>query len=65
VFAADRVEIASIDKDVYRNDQRGPAAPAVKESYEYYEIRGNSEAQMRSEMCRTVVSGRTGKPTIP
>jgi predicted secreted Zn-dependent protease len=61
VFAADRVEIASIDKDVYRNDQRGPAAPAVKESYEYYEIRGNSEAQMRSEMCRHGCKWKDGK----
>lgn len=61
VAADNRLDIASLDRDSYRHDQKRGQAPVVKESYEYYEIKGNSEDQLRSEMCRNGCKWKDGK----
>lgn len=62
VFAADSgLDIASVDKDGYRHDQSRIHTPAVKETYEYYEIKGNSEDELRSELCRYGCKWKDGK----
>ncbi len=52
-FAADgRFDVASIDKDIRPGIQNRVVTPLVTEKYEYYEIRGNSEKELRDQMCR-------------
>ena len=45
---ADRIEVASIDKEHSLRKQR---PPVVIEKNEYYEIRGGSEKDLRRQMC--------------
>ena len=53
-FAAEgRFDIASVDKDIRPGIQNRVVAPAVTEKYVYYEIRGNSEKELRGQMCRS------------
>jgi predicted secreted Zn-dependent protease len=52
-FAAeDRFDVASVDKNNHPGIQNRVVAPVVTEKYEYYEIRGNSEKELRGQMCR-------------
>ena len=52
-FAADgRFDVASIDKDIRPGIQNSVVTPLVTEKYEYYEIRGNSEKELRGQMSR-------------
>ncbi len=46
----DRIEVASRDKDFSLRVKRVFTLPSVTEKYEYYEIRGDSEKEMRSQM---------------
>ena len=46
----DRIEVASIDKDYPLRTKKVFTLPSVTEKYEYYEIRGDSEKEMRSQM---------------
>ncbi len=59
-FAAeDRVELASIDRE---HSLRKYNPPKITERNEYYEIRGNSEKELRKQMCQkgcTWDDGRT------
>ena len=61
-FAADkRLEIASIDQDMYRHDQRKAIAPAVREKHELYEITGSGEKDLRNQMTRHGIKWNDGK----
>jgi len=62
VFAADNaVDIASLDKTARFPQAKSILPPIVSEKYEYYEIKGNSEDQLRSEMCRCGCRWKDGK----
>jgi predicted secreted Zn-dependent protease len=62
VFAADNtVDIASLDKTARFPQAISIRPPIVSEKYEYYEIKGNSEDQLRSEMCRCGCRWKDGK----
>jgi predicted secreted Zn-dependent protease len=62
VFAAENaVDIASLDKTTRFPQAKSILPPIVSEKYEYYEIRGNSEDQLRSEMCRCGCRWKDGK----
>lgn len=58
--AGEKMEVASIDSTRRQTTSR-IVPPSVKETYEYYEIRGNSEDQLRSEMCRNGCKWKDGK----
>ena len=61
-LADERVDTANIDKKAIHQTQRGRTVPpVVKESYEYYEVKGNSEDQLRSELCRNGCKWKDGK----
>ncbi len=52
-FAAEgRFDVTNAGKVLQPGIQNRVAAPAVAEKYEYYEIRGNSEKELRGQMCR-------------
>jgi predicted secreted Zn-dependent protease len=59
--AAERVEGAGFDQNASPRQTSLSAPPVVKETYEYYEIKGNSEDQLRSEMCRNGCKWKDGK----
>jgi predicted secreted Zn-dependent protease len=62
VFAAENaVDIASLDKTTRFPQEKSILPPIVSEKYEYYEIKGNSEDQLRSEMCRCGCRWKDGK----
>jgi predicted secreted Zn-dependent protease len=61
-FAADgRFDVASIDKDIRSGIQNRVVTPLVTEKYEYYEIRGNSEKELRDQMCRNGYTRNDGE----
>lgn len=52
-FAAEgRLDAASVDNTLHPGIQNRVEAPVVTEKYEYYEIGGNSEKELRGQMCR-------------
>jgi predicted secreted Zn-dependent protease len=59
--ADEKVAVASIDKNIYRPQASRAFPPVVKETYEYYEIKGNTEDQLRSEMCRNGCKWKDGR----
>jgi predicted secreted Zn-dependent protease len=62
VFAAENaVDVASLDKTARFPQAKSFLPPVVSEKIEYYEIRGNSEDQLRSEMCRCGCRWKDGK----
>jgi len=61
VAADNRFDIASLDKDSYRHDQRKALAPAVREKHEHYLITGYGEQGLRDQMSRQGVSWNDGK----
>jgi predicted secreted Zn-dependent protease len=62
VFAAENaVDIASLNKTTRFPQAKSILPPVVSEKYEYYEIKGNSEDQLRSEMCRCGCRWKDGK----
>jgi predicted secreted Zn-dependent protease len=61
-FAADgRFDVASIDKDIRPAIQNRVVTPLVTEKYEYYEIKGNTEKELRGQMCRNGCTVNDGK----
>lgn len=53
VFAAEgRFDVASLDKNSHPGIQNRVVAPLVTEKFAYYEIKGNSEKELRGQMCR-------------
>lgn len=59
--AGERVDAASIDSNTHRQTAGRAIPPVVTETYEYYEIKGNSEEQLRNEMCRNGCKWKDGK----
>jgi len=59
--AGERIDIASIDNRARPQITNQVIPPVVKETYEYYAIKGNSEDELRSEMCRNGCKWRDGK----
>jgi predicted secreted Zn-dependent protease len=60
-FAADgQFRVARIDKDIRPGTHKRVALPLVTERYEYYEIRGRSEKELRCQMCRNGCLFRDG-----
>jgi predicted secreted Zn-dependent protease len=52
-FAAEKkFDVASIDTNFRPGIQNRVVTPVVTEKYEYYEIRGASEKELRNQMCR-------------
>jgi len=61
-FAGDgRIEIASVDRDIYRHQERIVLAPAVREKHEVYEIKGCGEKELRDQMTRQGTAWSDGK----
>jgi predicted secreted Zn-dependent protease len=48
--AQENLKIASVDKDLQRKTAKPVPAPVVTEKYEYYEVKGGSEAELRCDM---------------
>jgi predicted secreted Zn-dependent protease len=46
----DRIDLASADKGHSRQIKQISAVPVVNEKYEYYEVRGNNEKDLRCQM---------------
>ena len=57
----DKVVLANIDKDFHPLLQKREIAPGVTEKYEYYEIRGDSEKTLRSQMIQNNTTWNDGK----
>jgi predicted secreted Zn-dependent protease len=57
----DKVKVASIDKDIPHGIKITVVPPTVTEQYEYYEISGNSEKELRNQMCRNGCTFNDGK----
>jgi len=53
--------VASVEKDRGNGARVPNPRPSVKETYEYYEIKGNSEDELRSELCRLGCKWKDGK----
>jgi predicted secreted Zn-dependent protease len=61
-FADDgRIDIASVDRDIYRHQERVVLAPAVREKHELYEITGYGEKELRDQMTRQGTAWSDGK----
>lgn len=56
-----RVDVAKIDRDLRMQIIRNSVKPAVNEKYEYYEIRGNDERELRRQMNRNGTKWDDGK----
>jgi predicted secreted Zn-dependent protease len=53
--------LASVDRDLYRNRERTVLAPALHEKLEYYEITGSAEKDLREQMTRRGIAWSDGK----
>jgi predicted secreted Zn-dependent protease len=61
-FADDgRIDIASVDRAIYRHRERIVLAPAVCEKHETYEIKGGREKELRDQMTRQGIAWSDGK----
>lgn len=61
LFAAqDNVKIASVDKDIHLR-MKPAASPVVTEKYEYYEVQGGSESELRCDMNHNSCKWDDGK----
>jgi predicted secreted Zn-dependent protease len=61
-FAAqDKVEMASVDKDVHLRVIKPSVPPVVTEKYEYYEVKGGSETELRCDMNNNSCKWEDGK----
>jgi len=61
-FADDgRIDIASVDRDIYRHQERVVLAPAVREKHVLYEITGYGEKDLRDQMNRQGIAWSDGK----
>jgi predicted secreted Zn-dependent protease len=61
-FADDgRIDIASVDRDIYRHQERVVLAPAVREKHELYEIMGDGEKELRDQLTRQGIAWSDGK----
>ncbi len=59
--AADGVEVAGLERELHPGMKDAPPVSLVTEHYEYYDIRGRSEQELRGQMCRNgcEVNGET------
>jgi len=48
----DKTKSASSGNDIMYGTEKTVISPVVTEHYEYYEIRGNNEQELRNQMCR-------------
>ncbi len=53
--------IANVGHRASRHVEERAVPPLVKEEFEYYDIRGDSEQELRSQMCRNGCRWRDGK----
>ena len=61
-FAAEKtIAVAVLGKDTASRIKRSSLPPAVTEKYEYYEIRGNSETELRCQMTKNGCTWVDGK----
>ena len=61
-FAAhERVEVASLDQGVGTRIKKRVVPPAVSETYEYYDVRGNGEKELRCQMNQNGCRWEDGK----
>jgi predicted secreted Zn-dependent protease len=61
-FADDgRIEIASVDRDLYRHQERVVLAPAVREKHVFYEIKGSGAKELRDQMTRQGIAWSDGE----
>jgi hypothetical protein len=56
-----RIEFASVDRDIYRHQERVVLAPAVCEKNELYEITKYGEKELRDQMARQGIAWSDGK----
>jgi predicted secreted Zn-dependent protease len=57
--AGDRIDLASVDRDIYRLRAKA-VAPLVTEKQEFYEISGRDEKELRDQMTRNGSSWSDG-----
>jgi predicted secreted Zn-dependent protease len=55
------IDIASVDRDIYRHQERVVLAPAVREKHVLYEITGYGEKELRDQMTRQGIAWSDGK----
>ena len=55
------IDIASVDRDIYRDQERVVLAPAVREKQVLYEITGYGEKELRDQMTRQGIAWSDGK----
>jgi predicted secreted Zn-dependent protease len=61
-FAGEKpIDVAALDKDVFSRVKKAYTPPRVIEKYEYYEIRGNSETELRCQMTKNGCRWADGK----
>lgn len=61
-FAAqDRVQVASVDKNIGTHIKKQVVPPVVNETYEYYDVRGNGEKELRCQMNHSGCMWEDGK----
>lgn len=61
-FAGDgRIDIASVDRDIYHHRERIVLAPTVREKHELYEIKGYGEKELRDQMTQQGTAWSDGK----
>jgi predicted secreted Zn-dependent protease len=59
--SADRVYVAKIDQDRPSKGYSGLVPPLVKETYEYYEIKGNHEQELSCQITQNGCTWKDGK----
>jgi len=57
----DKVKVASSNNEISRDTNKTVSPPVVSEQYEYYEIKGNNEQELRNQMCRNGCKFTDGK----
>ena len=54
-------DLASVDRDIYRQRERTVLTPDLREKHEYYEITGSVEKELREQMTRKNIAWSDGK----
>ena len=57
----DKIKVASSNNDVSHRANNTIVPAVVTEQYEYYEIRGNNEQELRKQMCKNGCAFNDGK----
>ncbi len=59
--AEDRIDVAKVENNLPFQKKYSLVAPKVSERYEYYEVRGKNEKELRAQMTQNGCSWKDGK----